>query len=423
MRAPIVVLLSITTLTPLATGCATLPLGARATCKSPTLEAAGLHADALRHVVTVRTDQRTGTGFLAVDGERVVVVTNQHVVAGARAVELDVPMGPGMPPVTLAHVEVTEVDVADDLAVLVVPGLRKPGDGLSLAPGAPMVGQPVLALGFPHVDGSRPTLTAERGDITAATRELAGRTYVQTNANINSGSSGGPVLDACGRVLGVVVATVGGVQRTGLIIPQERVRALLERLDGTASPRLDGPASAAQTARSRVDQARSRAEDLLAALASGSVVAVRPLLAQSVVEFALPQMEQAIDAALRDLDALTARLAKKGVALANLPDPELQRVLRSELSPASLAGVALDHLMEFEGVAPLEAARSYAAAESSKLMGRPTHYRLGAPRESGDRVLVDVELRLSAADRAHTRWLIELETEGGEWFVSSVSPR
>jgi serine protease Do len=86
---------------------------------------------------------------------------------------------------------------------------------LQAAPaGALQVGTKVYAIGCPM--GLRRTVT---GGIVSGLVENQGQHYIQTDAAINFGNSGGPLLDEKGRVLGINTAILGGSQGIGFAIP------------------------------------------------------------------------------------------------------------------------------------------------------------------------------------------------------------
>ena len=87
---------------------------------------------------------------------------------------------------------------------------------------APQVGEEVYALGSPYGQTLSGTLT--RG-VLSARRVLEGVAYLQSDVAINPGSSGGPLIDAQGRVLGIT--QLGNAQGVGLFIPIDDV---LEKL-------------------------------------------------------------------------------------------------------------------------------------------------------------------------------------------------
>jgi S1-C subfamily serine protease len=148
----------------------------------------------------------TGTGFLIDDDGS--VVTNAHVVENAQRVAIRLDED------TLVSAELVGSDPATDLALL-----RLDPSDLDTAPlplgdsEAVQVGQPVLALGNPL--GLEDTITA--GIVSAKQRRITApngvtiENVIQTDAAVNPGNSGGPLLDYEGRVVGVnsQIATAG----------------------------------------------------------------------------------------------------------------------------------------------------------------------------------------------------------------------
>jgi S1-C subfamily serine protease len=142
-----------------------------------------------------------GSAFVAGDH---LVLTAAHVVAGARTVDLRFP---GREPVAAG---VVVVDAGDDTAVLRVDGDLPPA--LSLATTPVVAGEPVVVVGYPLAEHEvRTTLSR----VTALDEEvvLKGhllRDVLAVDAQVPIGSSGGPVVDAAGRVHGMVSAQVPG---------------------------------------------------------------------------------------------------------------------------------------------------------------------------------------------------------------------
>jgi putative serine protease PepD len=170
---------------------------------------AGIVKKVLPSVVTVRVTGAIGSGFvISADG---YVITNDHVVEGADA-NTSVAFSDG----STAKASVVGRDPESDIAVIKVAksGLTPVtfGNSDSIA-----VGDPVLAFGSP-LDLVN-TVTAgivsaldrpiEAGDPGGTTRYYAA---IQTDAAVNQGNSGGPLVDAAGAVVGMnsVIRSVGG---------------------------------------------------------------------------------------------------------------------------------------------------------------------------------------------------------------------
>ncbi|MCP4869566.1 MAG: PDZ domain-containing protein [Proteobacteria bacterium] len=157
-----------------------------------------------------------GSGFVVEDG---LIITNQHVVANATEILVSDHRG---------NVFVAELVGADpdiDLALLRVVGLDLPLVVLGSSVGL-RVGQDVFAVGNPFGHGH----TVTRGILSARTRELgrdAFDAFLQTDAAINQGSSGGPLFDAQGRVIGVNTAVDGRGESLGFAMPVELVLGAL----------------------------------------------------------------------------------------------------------------------------------------------------------------------------------------------------
>jgi putative serine protease PepD len=170
---------------------------------------AGVAKRVLPSVVTVRVSGAIGSGFVATaDG---YVITNDHVVEGNTG-----PASVAFSDGTTASAKVVGHDAESDIAVIKIDKGGLPpvefGDSDAIA-----VGDPVLAFGSPLALAN----TVTGGIVSALDRTIqAGepggqvRYYaaIQTDAAVNQGNSGGPLVDAAGRVVGVnsVIRSVGG---------------------------------------------------------------------------------------------------------------------------------------------------------------------------------------------------------------------
>ena len=85
------------------------------------------------------------------------------------------------------------------------------------------VGSDVYAIGAP--ESLAYTLT--RGVLSAKDRKVGGRAYLQFDAAINSGNSGGPLLNDAGQVIGVITLKIDNAEGIGMAIPMSSVRDYL----------------------------------------------------------------------------------------------------------------------------------------------------------------------------------------------------
>lgn len=184
-------------------------------------------------VVTVRTDRGLGSGVVFRSD---VVLTNQHVVGDSDAVIIEYADGTSSPGTVLA------TDVVTDLAVI-----RTERTGLPVPEyriGLPRPGEVVLALGSPL--GFENSVTAgivsglNRGIPGSAAQTRALVDLIQTDAAISPGNSGGALVDAAGRVIGINEAYIppaAGAVSIGFAIPAATAVDIAEQLlaDGTAT--------------------------------------------------------------------------------------------------------------------------------------------------------------------------------------------
>lgn len=167
------------------------------------------------------------------------IVTNAHVVSGARRIQVQLAERSEPPSRPFAvrpqgvklDAEVVGIDSVTDLALLKVAG--KGLKTLSLGNSDRLKqGQVVLAFGSPL--GLRNTVTM--GVVSAVARQLSpddAAVYVQTDAPVNPGNSGGPLVDATGQVVGIntlILSHSGGSEGVGLAIPSNVVRVITDQL-------------------------------------------------------------------------------------------------------------------------------------------------------------------------------------------------
>jgi serine protease Do len=163
-----------------------------------------------------------GSGFLiSRDG---YAVTNNHVVEGADTVEVITDDG------KTVKATVIGTDSRTDLALIKLEGDNYPY--VRLADAAPRIGDWVIAVGNPFGLGG--TVTA--GIVSARGRDIGAGPYddfIQIDAPVNKGNSGGPTFDVDGRVIGVntaIFSPSGGSVGIAFAIPAETVRSVVTQL-------------------------------------------------------------------------------------------------------------------------------------------------------------------------------------------------
>ena len=176
------------------------------------------------------TSQALGSGFVIDKAGH--IVTNYHVIAGAQKVQVSFS---GQDQI---RATVVGKDASTDLAVLKIDAHASALTPLPLGDSSTVVvGQPVVAIGNPF--GLTRTLTA--GVVSAVQRHISSPNQsqedaIQTDASINHGNSGGPLIDMHGEVIGVTSQiTTGGTGDQGNVgigfaIPSNTVRTIAAQL-------------------------------------------------------------------------------------------------------------------------------------------------------------------------------------------------
>ena len=187
----------------------------------------------IHSVVSITCSHRNGasTGTGVIFSEEGYIVTNYHVIEDARAISVLL--------TDEREFDATLIgtDPATDLAVLYVEAVdlsaAEFGDSTAMR-----VGDSVAAIGDPLGSEFRGTLT--NGIVSAINRDVnvSGRTMtlIQTNAAINSGNSGGPLINCYGQVIGINTLKIGdnasyaGVEGLGFAIPSATVKEVVDQL-------------------------------------------------------------------------------------------------------------------------------------------------------------------------------------------------
>jgi S1-C subfamily serine protease len=189
------------------------------------------HGSVVQLVVSGGTPRSSGSGSGVVVDARGYILTNYHVIEGARSITVRFDSGATRP------AEVANTDPANDLALLKV----------DLPAGVPVatlgdsdavkVGELAIAIGSPF--GLSQTVTQGIVSATGRTYQPAGgparRGLIQTDAPINPGNSGGPLINAAGEVIGINSFNESPVQGSvgiGFAVPINTAKQLLP----TAAP-------------------------------------------------------------------------------------------------------------------------------------------------------------------------------------------
>jgi S1-C subfamily serine protease len=166
-----------------------------------------------------------GSGWVAAPG---LVVTNAHVVAGVDDASVTTQDGASL------AASVVRFDTRNDLALLRI-GADLPA--LAISPRGSR-GEPGAVLGYPQ-NGPYTVIAARLGQTRQVISEDSygrgpvRRAIVSLRGSVRSGNSGGPLVDAEGRVLGTVFAATTGGPRGGFAIPDAVVRNALRKVSST----------------------------------------------------------------------------------------------------------------------------------------------------------------------------------------------
>ncbi len=175
-------------------------------------------------IPTQRLERSLGSGVLV--QENGLILTNQHVIEGADDIQVLLADGHEY------AAQIIGVDTDTDLAVLRIPVSSLPYMRLDTSP-ALEVGDIVLAIGNPF--GLSQTVT--QGIVSALQRsgspEAPLAQFIQTDAAINEGNSGGALINIRGELVGINVATLTGVQPIqgiSFAIPTSLARQVLDEI-------------------------------------------------------------------------------------------------------------------------------------------------------------------------------------------------
>lgn len=173
----------------------------------------------------------TGSGTGVIFSEEGYVITNHHVIDGASAITVR------LSDERTFSAKVLGADAVSDLAVLYIEATNLTAAEFGSSD-ALRVGDAVVAIGDPLGAELRGTMTD--GIVSAINRDISvnGRTMtlIQTNAALNAGNSGGPLLNCYGQVVGINTMKIGdymdsaGVEGLGFAIPSTTVKEVVDQI-------------------------------------------------------------------------------------------------------------------------------------------------------------------------------------------------
>lgn len=175
---------------------------------------------AIPAVVSIVADEATASGFVI--DENGHIITNYHVIDNTKSIRVY------LPDKRIFAADVIGFDEETDVALIKIEGKDLPvanlGDSDKLK-----IGQKVAAIGTPF--GLESTITT---GIISALHRTRGKTtyrdYIQTDANVNPGNSGGPLVDLEGNVIGVNTFILARSEGLGFSIPINLAKRIVEEL-------------------------------------------------------------------------------------------------------------------------------------------------------------------------------------------------
>lgn len=215
------------------------------------VDAIGFEAETVyESVFVIYSGNSLGSGFAV--GEN-CIVTNAHVIDNPRSITVETYAG-------IQHkASVLGIDEQQDIAVLIVRDAQFPY--LDIADLSTMkTGDDIYAIGAPN--GMAYTLT--KGGISAKERMVGNQSYIQIDAPINQGNSGGPLLNDAGQVLGMNTLKMSDSEGIGLAIPISRVCEYLKFLgvelnqNGNVTDRVEIPETTKPSTAETVDNNESK---------------------------------------------------------------------------------------------------------------------------------------------------------------------
>ena len=177
-------------------------------------DASGIYKRTVGSTVTIETDNGLGSGFFVAPN---IIATNYHVIEGATSASCFT----NNSTTKYAIDGYVAADQNVDLILLKVSGLNKPT--LPMASESVSPGQQVYVIGSPK--GLPATIS---DGIISGMRDFEGYKLIQMTAPISPGSSGGPVMNAKGELIGISVSQLSEGQNLNFAIPKSYLELLIQ---------------------------------------------------------------------------------------------------------------------------------------------------------------------------------------------------
>jgi S1-C subfamily serine protease len=173
----------------------------------------------------------SGTGFFITDDG--LILTNRHVAKDSKNLLVVMPDG------DTVSAEVVAIDDQYDLA-LIRAAVKQKVPFMHLSPSdSPSEGADCMVMGFPMIDELGADLKITRGIVSSSSQDQGNGADVLTDAKVNPGNSGGPIVDKYGNVMAIVCMksiTSGEYDSYGIGISAGHIRQFLQRNHVDASP-------------------------------------------------------------------------------------------------------------------------------------------------------------------------------------------
>lgn len=171
-------------------------------------------------VVVVYTPAGVGSGFSVREN---IILTNAHVVGDDTTVTITMYDG------TLVKGTVIKTNTKKDLALVKIDNSIAP---LNISTDRITTGQEVYAIGAPK---DMP-YTMTKGIISTPDRKLGENTYIQIDASVNPGNSGGPLVDDNGNVIGIITLKASDAEGIGFAINTKDINDFIEGVEVSEPP-------------------------------------------------------------------------------------------------------------------------------------------------------------------------------------------